>query len=99
MRLIKYDGKLYELVFLNTDSSLSEDSRTDICIAAIEMEHRGISIKRIKGDEFEGMIKRGQQGVVGSYFGTSYCAKIETEKGKRSLDVLVSEKRSFESYN
>ena len=93
MRLLKYEGKMYELVWLNTDSSLTDGDRMDICIGIAEAYHKKQTRKKIKGKGFEGVITNdGRSYTVGSYSGTKFDVRLETEEGKRNLAALLSER-------
>ena len=91
--IIKYEGKVYDLVFLNTDSALSNNDRLEVCIGAIELEHNDKDHKRIKGEGFEGEVRRTGQSSFSCFYGNTYEAKLDTDHGQRNVDMMITGKR------
>jgi hypothetical protein len=88
--LVRYKGKVYRLVFAKTDSALSDEDRTDICIDAIMMRDKGRKTQKIKGDNYEGRMKFEGIQVLGSFSGEVYSARIETDHGERDLSLMIN---------
>ena len=96
MRLVKYEGKLYELVWVNSDSSLSEDARTELCISAIEMKHSEKERMTIKNNEYEGVMFTNRKCyTLGAFSGIECKAEVDTDCGSRRVAIMVTEKRDF----
>lgn len=93
MRLLEYENKLYEIVFLNTDPALSEDDRVGICMSAIEMSVKKQRTRKIKGEGYEGRMKTdGKYYQMGTFGGRRFEARVETNHGKRDIGVLLTRK-------
>jgi len=78
---------------LRTDTRLSEDQREYLLVKATIMYLNEEKRKRVKTDEFEGVIyTEGKYGMIGSFGGLEFRAEIDTDGGKAKLSFLVSER-------
>ncbi len=90
MRTLEYEGSLYELLFLDTDSALTDGDRIGICMSAVKMNHDKKARSKIRGDNYEGIMRTdGKFYMLGVWGGTKYDTRIETNHGKRDLSVLL----------
>ena len=87
--VLRYEGKVYELIFLESDSSLTIGDRVDLCINAVEMKHKGRKTQKLKADNFEGQMRMIGDYSFGGFSGAAYRAKVETNHGKRNLGVMI----------
>ncbi len=87
---LEYDGELWEYAFAETDSALTWDGREDLIRETIRVYKSRNRTARIKGEGFEGQIKKDKVFSLGSIGGKLYKAEIDTERGERKVSLLVS---------
>ena len=87
--ILRYEGKTYRLVFVNSDSSMPISDRVELCINAVEMKHNRKSKRKVKGETFEGTIKHCGHYGIGIFWGDTYRAKVETNQGDKDITMLI----------
>ncbi len=91
--LFEYKGRVWELTYLNTDSSMHEEDRMRLCAYSIDLVDSNNRRKNVKGDGFEGFLTCDhQEYVLGAFCGKKVQAAVETERGKKRIEVLVCER-------
>ncbi|HLD13075.1 MAG TPA: hypothetical protein VJB87_05825 [Candidatus Nanoarchaeia archaeon] len=89
------DGETWLFRFLDTCSVIPEKERMEIMERAIRMDNKGRRERRckIKGEHYEGSLwGTGKWHSVEGYGGYEYRAKIDTDKGKYSLGILLQKR-------
>jgi|SRR3990167_10971898 len=93
MSLYGYDEMRWGITFAETDSALSFEDRGRLLIAATEMYLSGEKSRKVKGEEYEGIIHNTKKTyTLGSFGGVGFEATIDTDRGERTLRFLVTER-------
>ena len=86
------EGYIWGITFLETSTRISGKARKGLLISATRMFYEDENERRVKCDEFEGvLVNTRKYGLVGEYGGIRFRAEIETDSGKETLSFLVSE--------
>ena len=83
------DGETWRYAFAQPDSCLSWDDREHLLRETVRLYKKGNKNTKVKGEDYEGKIKRGEFRTFGICAGRFYNAELETSKGKRYASILV----------
>lgn len=92
---VEYEGETWEYAFAQPDACLTEGGRRDLVRETIRVYKSRSKKADIKGKGFEGQLKKDKVYSFGSIGGQLYLGKIETDKGKRDVSLLVSKVIDF----
>jgi len=87
---LEVDGEEYRYVFVDADGGfLNWDDRETLLRETIRLNREGGKSRNVKGEEFEGRIQRGKFTSYNTFSGRSYEAKLESQKGKKDVSIMV----------
>lgn len=89
----EYAGSTWGIVYLNTDTRLTDDERDDIVIEAIKMYYGKHHRRKLKGERYEGLMwSDGDEKMLNVFSGRPYKAEVEIEghRHKAKLEFLVT---------
>lgn len=78
--------------FLIGNSRLSEEDRFSLVEDAISMYLSDTGRKKVKGDDYEGVLTtKGQYDMLGAFGGQRFEAELDSSTGKIKLRFLINE--------
>ena len=87
------DHGRWVVTFLKTETGLSPYDRLYLMLQATEMYLSREEERAVRGETFEGVLHRtGKYQLLGTFGGQEFKAEVETDKGKKDLAFLVTEK-------
>ena len=92
-RPFTYAGTDYDIMSLDTDSCVDDDTRDVILRKMFDMKHRGTKKSGLEADGVEGLVKRVGYGVVGSIGGYQFNGEFDIEgiSGTTIYNVMIVE--------
>ncbi|KYK26482.1 hypothetical protein AYK26_05005 [Euryarchaeota archaeon SM23-78] len=96
----RYLPTRWGFIFLEAYGPLPYEDKIYLVEQAAEMYFKEENKREIKTDGLEGIIiTKGEHGVIGSFGGQKYSARVENDYGKSKLSFLISEQTGFSHYS
>ena len=90
--MLGHDKQWWGFSFLESDTTMTSDERLEVLVAATEMYLNNETERRVKGENYEGIINTsGKYKLMGDFGGKEYKARIEVGDHKANLSFLVKE--------
>ena len=86
---VVYQGKVWEYVYLETDTTIPEPDREHFAWNVIDMNFKEQDTRKLKGEKYEGRVKKGKFTGFGTFYGQQFLADIETDRGKSKLSLIL----------
>lgn len=84
------DGEIWRYAFVQPDGCLSWNDREHLLRETIRLYKKGDEKLNLKGENYEGRVKKGKFYTFGVCAGREYQVDLETKKGKRYASILIS---------
>ncbi len=90
---VDVDGKeIWHAYLIGDGGFLSYDDRDALLVQTIRGYRDSKEIIRLKGEEFEGHLKKGKFVSANGYSGRNYYGKLESDKGEREVSIVLRER-------
>lgn len=90
MYRLDVDGEIWRYAFVQPDGCLSWGDREHLLRETVRLYKKGDEKSDVRGESFEGRLKRGKFYSFGVCAGREYSAELETNKGKRYASILIA---------
>jgi hypothetical protein len=90
--MLSLDNIRWGYIFLEKSSKINYEDNLGLVSQAVDMHLKGEFERKIKEDNYEGILYRGKFALVGTFGGIKYHAEIETNRGKTNTSFIVSER-------
>ena len=98
MNTITYKGTKWSYICLNKKGFLSLDDIHEFMERTIEMHVDGDLRRKVKGENFEGVLYTHREyHMLESFGGQEYIGELETNRGKATISVLLRDPESKDS--
>jgi hypothetical protein len=87
--VIEHEGKLWNYVYVNSNSLLTPSAREHFAWNVIDTYVREEETRNLKHDDYEGRLANKGRIAYGGLAGTLFDAIFETDRGKGEVSILV----------